>query len=257
MEIRVLGAHNAESATARLTSFLVDGVLAIDAGALTRSLSLAEQEKVNSILLTHCHYDHIRDVATLGLNNSFSKRTIGVYGQNVTLDVLATNILNGVVYPNLTELPDPDSPAIRFHALEPYEVNDIDGYKVMAVPVKHPVSTVGYQITSADGTSFFYSGDTGANLSACWEVISPQLMFIDLTLPNRLEDLAAVSGHLTPLMLADELARFKELKGYIPMVVPVHLNALFEVEIKREVEEVAEKLSATINVSHAGMTLTI
>ena len=63
MEIRILGAHNVESANTRLTSLLVDGVLAVDAGALTSSLTFAEQEKVSSILLTHCHYDHVRDVA--------------------------------------------------------------------------------------------------------------------------------------------------------------------------------------------------
>jgi phosphoribosyl 1,2-cyclic phosphodiesterase len=68
MEIRILGAHNVESANTRLTSVLVDGVLAMDAGALTSSLTFAEQEKVSSILLTHCHYDHVRDVAAIALN---------------------------------------------------------------------------------------------------------------------------------------------------------------------------------------------
>ena len=257
MEVRVLGAHNTESTTARLTSLLIDGVLAIDAGALTSSLSLAEQGKVDSILLTHYHYDHIRDVATMGLNMSYFQKTMRVYAQDSTLEVLANNILNGVVYPKLTEMPTPDSPAIRFYSLEPYEVKEIDGYRVRAVPVKHPVPTVGYQITSADGNSFFYSGDTGSGVSACWEYIAPQLLFIDVTLPNRLEKLAIVSGHLTPRLLAEELAGFKELKGYLPIVVPIHLNSLFEGEIKREVEEVANNLGATITMSYEGMRLNI
>ena len=51
MEIRILGAHNSESDTARLTSLLVDGTLAVDAGGLTSSLSFSEQAKVDNILL--------------------------------------------------------------------------------------------------------------------------------------------------------------------------------------------------------------
>ncbi len=39
MNIRVLGAHNTESRTTRYMSLLVDGILALDAGGLTSSLS--------------------------------------------------------------------------------------------------------------------------------------------------------------------------------------------------------------------------
>ena len=41
MKIRILGAHNIESAKTGCTSFLIDDVLAVDAGALTRNLSFA------------------------------------------------------------------------------------------------------------------------------------------------------------------------------------------------------------------------
>jgi ribonuclease BN (tRNA processing enzyme) len=71
MEIRILGAHNVESATSKLVSLLVDDVLAVDVGSLTSSLSLEEQQKVSNILLTHCHYDHVRDLAAVALNISY------------------------------------------------------------------------------------------------------------------------------------------------------------------------------------------
>ena len=97
MEIRILGAHNVESANTRLTSVLVDGVLAMDAGALTSGLTFDEQEKVRSILLTHCHYDHVKDVAAIALNSTYVRHTVKVYAQAGTLEALLNHLLNGVL----------------------------------------------------------------------------------------------------------------------------------------------------------------
>ena len=257
MEIRVLGAHNVESATTRLTTLLIDDTLAVDAGALTSTLSLSEQEKVSSILLTHCHYDHVRDVATIALNISHFQKTIWVYSQASTLDAISNNILNGVIYPRFTEIPTPDNPPLRFCPLEPHKVEDIGGYKVLAVPVKHAVPTVGYQITSGEGKSFFYSGDAGPGLSACWEYISPQLLIMDVTLPNRLEKHAVSAGHLSPRLFGEELAGFKKTKGSLPPVVIIHVSPVFEGEIKEEVEQVAKQLGANITLGYEGMRLNL
>jgi ribonuclease BN (tRNA processing enzyme) len=256
MEIRVLGAHNLESATTRLTTLLIDDTLAVDAGALTSTLSLSEQEKVSSILLTHCHYDHVRDVAAIALNISHFERTIRVYSQASTLDAISNNILNGVIYPDFTEVPAPNPP-LKFSPLEPYNVEDIEGYKVLAVPVKHAVPTVGYQITSGEGKSFFYSGDAGPGLSACWEHISPQLLIMDVTLPNRLKKHAVSAGHLSPRLLGEELAGFKKTKGSLPPVVIIHVSPVFEGEIKEEVEQVAKELEANITLGYEEMRLSL
>ena len=59
MRLRVLGCHGGESATHRTTCFLIDDVLALDAGALTRGLSVPEQAKIDAVVLSHIHLDHI------------------------------------------------------------------------------------------------------------------------------------------------------------------------------------------------------
>lgn len=256
MEIRVLGAHNIESATTRLTTLLIDDTVAVDAGALTSSLSLSEQEKVSHILLTHCHYDHVRDVPAIALNISHFEKNIRVYSQASTLHAISDHILNGVIYPDFTKIPTANPP-LEFCPLEPHKVEIIGGYKVLAVPVKHGVPTVGYQITSDEGRSLFYSGDTGPGLSSCWENISPQLLFIDVTLPNRLKEHAVSSGHLTPRLLGEELAGFRRTRGYLPQVMIIHLSPVFEDEIKEEVEQVAKSLGADISLSYEGMRLSI
>ena len=256
MEIRILGAHNVESVNTRLTSLLVDGVLAVDAGALTSSLTFPEQEKVSSILLTHCHYDHVRDVAAIALNNTYFRKTIKVYSQASTLEALSNNILNGIIYPDFTEKPS-ERPSLKFYPLELYKVTDVDGYKVMALPEKHAVPAVGYQISSKEGKSFFYSGDTGPGLSSCWAHISPQLLIIDVTMPNGLEEHAIPAGHLTPRLLGEELAQFKKVKGYLPPVVIIHLATLFEGQIKEEAEQLAKELGTKITLGHEGMKLKV
>jgi len=255
MKIKILGAHNVESATTRLPCVLIDDVIALDAGSLTSSLHLREQEKVKAILLTHCHYDHLRDVAAIALNFSYFQKTLNVYSTSSTLEMLSAHIVNGVIYPRFTEMPDP--PAIRLCPLEPHEHQDIEGYRIQALPVKHTVPTVGYEIVSEKGKSLFYSGDTGPGLSACWQNISPQLLIINLTMPNMLEQYAAPSGHLTPHLLEEELSEFKRVKGYLPPVVLIHLSPTFESNIQEESNHVAKKLGTTITLGREGMDLSL
>lgn len=257
MEIRVLGAHNLESATTRLTSILIDETLVVDAGGLTCSLSLEEQQKIGSILLTHCHYDHIRDVASIGLAISYFNKTIKVYSLAGTLEVISDNLLNGVIYPKFHEIRTPDHAPIAFHPLKIHDPVDIDGYQVLAVPVEHSVASVGYQIKSRDGKSVFYSGDAGPGLASCWEHVTPQLLITEVTLPNRMHQHGVSTGHLTPELLAEELALFKKSKGYLPQVVLVHLAPLFEDEIRKEVEQVSRDLGADISLGYEGMKLSL
>ena len=51
MELRILGAHNAESKDTRMESHIIDGELVLDAGGLTRSLSFQEQLGVRAVVL--------------------------------------------------------------------------------------------------------------------------------------------------------------------------------------------------------------
>ena len=64
MDLKVLGCHGGETPKHRTSSFLVDDKLGIDAGAITGTLSLDEQQKIQAILVSHAHMDHVRDLAT-------------------------------------------------------------------------------------------------------------------------------------------------------------------------------------------------
>ena len=125
----------------------------------------------------------------------------------------------------------------------------------MAVPVQHPLDGVGFEITSSDGKTLFYTGDTGPGLSSIWGKISPQLLISDLTWPNSLANAAKDAGHLCPEMLKEELIEFRRVKGYLPKVVVIHLSPQHEPEIEKEVREVSKSLGISIDIAHEGEEL--
>jgi ribonuclease BN (tRNA processing enzyme) len=254
MNIQVLGAHNCESQNSRFISLLIDDALAIDAGGLTSSLSFQAQQRIKAILLTHQHYDHIRDIPAIAMNFFLHGTTIHIYSTPPVYEAISTHILNGRLYPKFLEQPK-KNPTVKFTIIEPHKLEQIEGYSILAIPVNHTDPTVGYQVTSPDGKAVFYAADTGPGLANCWEHISPQLLIIEVTAPSRYEEFAKESGHLTPTLLKHELTSFREVKGYLPQVVVVHMNPNLEKEIEAEIAAVVEALDNPITLAYEGMQL--
>jgi len=242
-----------EIVSIRPTALLVDDVLALDAGSLCSSLSLPAQQKLKAILLTHHHYDHIRDIPLLAMNLS-PERSIEIYSIAAAFEVLSTHLLDGAMYPNFLRWPE-HNPAVKFTSIAPYEPTDIAGYSVLAIPVPHAVPTIGFQVASGEGKKAFYTGDTGAGLSACWQHVSPDLLITELSLPQKREQWARTTGHFTPQLLKAELVQFRNLKGYIPPTILIHINPSWESQIEREVADVARELGASITLGYEGMKI--
>ena len=257
MKIKFLGAHNCESRNTRLVSLLIDGVLALDAGALTASLSFPAQQRLKAILLTHQHYDHIRDIPIIAMNLYLHEKFINVYATQEVYDTLVNHIFNDHLYRNFLKWPE-DNPTIRFTVIEPRKMIHVSGYSILPVPVDHSVPTVGLQVTSPDGKTLFYTSDTGPGLAECWRMISsPQLLIIEVTAPDRYEDFGRKSKHLTPGLLKTELEMFREIKGYLPQVMLVHMNPRQEKEIGAEIAESASALNCSITLAREGMLVAL
>ena len=255
MRIKTLGAHNCESLTTRLTSILIDDTIVIDAGSVTSSLTLAEQRSLKAVIVTHQHYDHIKDLPLLAFNFAMAWAELKVYSTPPVFDALSL-LLGSKLYPNFLKFPE-ENPTVKFHTIEASRTEEIAGYRVLPVPVNHSVFTVGYQITDPDGKTVFYTGDTGPGLKYCWESVSPQLLITEVSAPDRFETLYRARRHFTPKLLKEELLAFREIKGYLPKIVIVHMNPDLEAEIKAELEAAARELDHPITTAYEGMNNTL
>jgi len=254
VKVQFLGAHNCESADTKLVSILIDDTLALDAGGLTSSLAIEAQLNLRAVLLTHHHYDHMRDIPALGMNALFYETSVAVYATQAVRDALAAHWLNGTIYANFLERP-PESPRIKFTVIEPNRAFAIAGYEILPVPVNHSAPTVGYQVASPDGKVLFYTGDTGPGLMEAWPYVSPQLLITEVTAPNRYEAFGRRMLHLTPNLLKEELLAFQKQKGYLPPVVLVHMNPRQEKEIAAEVTQLSSEIGTSITLAYEGMII--
>ena len=254
MRIRVLGAHNLETMDARHTCFLVDDRLAIDAGSLMTSLSPSERDGLKIILLTHRHYDHLRDLPSLGLSTVDNGVTVDVYGLPETLEALSTRLMDGLLYPNFSIHPSPENPKYRLTAVTFGQPFSAAGLEISPIAVPHSVPAVGYILRSPQGGAAAFTGDTGGGLVPFLRDPSkPSLLFVEVTYLNQEEEKARRVGHLVPLMLQQELAAALDQSLPIPQVVVVHMDLRFEDIIRRELADVSASLGVEITPATEGM----
>lgn len=235
MRLRVLGCSGGELPRHKTTCFLVDGRLAVDAGALTSSLSLDELLAVDDIVLTHSHFDHVKDVPLLADLLVGRRRTpVRVHASAECAATLRRSVFNGELWPDFTRIPDPRRPVLEIRPFDPSRPFKAGGYTFRPTPVCHPVESVGF-VVSDGKASFAISGDTGPTV-AFWRSVNAVrrlgALFVELSFPNELQGLADVSGHLTPNTLAAELAKLT--RNGFPVLL-YHLKPAYVAKLRREV----------------------
>jgi ribonuclease BN (tRNA processing enzyme) len=259
MNIRFLGAHNSESKDVRPACLLIDNVLAVDAGGLISSLTFAEQLAIEALLVTHHHYDHIKDIPMMGMTFHVSKSVINIYSIPPVYEALKYLFeYPEKLYHNfLTNLPE--NPTIKFIAIEPLQPFSFKDYNILAVPMKHSVPSVGFQISSREGKKIFFTGDTGSGLADIWQHISPDLLIVEVTAADGFLKFANEACHLTPALLEDELTSFRRIKGYLPKVITVHMfpQSPEKELIEAELERISVELNTTIIPGREGMQITL
>ena len=255
MEFQILGAHQGESDRYRFFSLMITESLALDAGSLASSLSWEVQANVRSLLLTHAHFDHIKDLNVLGFNHFNRGLQLDVYCLPAVRDAIRDHMFSGDIWLDLSARP-PDRPTVTFHEVEPYRTFVLEGYDITPIPSIHAVPTVGYRI-SKGGKSFYYTSDTGPGNAEEWAKADPDLMITEVTYDSSMDGLAVEVSHLTPRHLRRDLALLKEALGRLPRVLVVHVNPVFEEEVDRELTEVSRELGAEISLAHEGMRVVV
>lgn len=218
MKIRVLGCSGAIAKDCRTTSFLMDQNMLIDAGTGVGDLTLAEMRCVSDVLLTHSHLDHIAALPLM-VDATASHRTspLRIHALQGTIDALKLHIFNNVIWPDFSRIPSLESPFITFHPIELGELLEVAGKHVEVLPAVHTVPAVGYAVSASQTAArWVFTGDTERN-PALWQRINQlnvAMLVIETAFSNRESDLAALSRHLSPQALADELEHIDPGKNY-------------------------------------------
>jgi len=237
MDFKVLGCYGARLPGQGTTSFLINDNLLVDAGTVTWLLDLEQQMCIDDILLTHAHLDHVVDLAFIADNVlPFRDRPIKVWAPAEVLDGVHQNMFNNVLWPDFTTIKVGEEPILKFCPLEKGKTVEISGITVRWQPTNHTVYTAGYLLED-HGRSLLLSGDTGPT-EAIWKLGHQaqglQAVLAEVSFPNRLEELALISGHLTPGLLAKELAKLD--RPDVPIWV-FHMKPQFLDEIIAELNE--------------------
>lgn len=251
MRIRLLPSSCTEPGTLQpLTTLLVNDRLAIDGGSLGVGLGPQEQRRVRSVIVTHSHGDHIASLPVfLAEVFPFLDGPVSVHSIPEVVRALREHVFNDLVSPDFRsiDLPRGGGRGLRFVEIEPLVPFEVEGLRVTAVEVHHTVRTIGL-ILEDDRSAVVVTSDTH-HTEAIWRLANRlerlKAVFADVSYPDEMEALAAVSKHLTPRSLVLELGKLQRRA----QVLAVHLKPQFHAAVKRQLAELGR---ADIGVAEIG-----
>ena len=241
MKIELLPSSVSDSANGPsqyLTSYIVNDVVAIDAGSLGIFKSPEDQSRIKHVFLSHSHIDH---VATLPLfvDNVYTGTSdcVTVHAGRHVTECLRRDVFNDRVWPDFIGMSEGAAPFFKLSLLEPSIPVVVDGLKVTPVRVDHLVETFGFVIED-QGTTVIVASDTGPT-EEIWNYAnaSPNLkaVFLEAAFPNSLSDVALAAKHLTPALFARESMK---LKRPVPLIA-VHIKPRYREQIIRELRSLS------------------
>jgi ribonuclease BN (tRNA processing enzyme) len=220
----------------RLTCFLIDDCVAVDAGSIALASSAEQRSKVRDIIVTHPHMDHIASLPIFidDLYNSLQE-PMRIHATAEVIRLLERDVFNWNVYPRFSELKNEYGPVMEYLPIPDDGKFKVAHLDVIAVPVNHIVPTVGL-IVSDEKSSVAFSSDT-AETESFWEILNNvehlDALLIEASFPNEMAELAEVSRHFTPASLRQEL---QKLNHNGMDILTVHLKPTYREMIISQLE---------------------
>lgn len=238
LAIRTLGPYGGSAPGYRMSTFLIDGETALDAGALTEALPPAAQRRIRRVVLTHSHFDHLASLPMLMENLYGRAEPLQILAPAPVLATLARDVLNGRIWPDFRKLPSRARPTVRFTPVSPGRPFRAGAARFTAFAVSHVVPAYGY-VVAKPGRSILFSGDTEPT-DRLWAVASRarnlKAIFLEVSFSDTQAEVATASRHFTPSLVARELPK-------APPRIPVylyHMKPASLARIRRELAALAE-----------------
>jgi ribonuclease BN (tRNA processing enzyme) len=239
MKLRSLGCAGGIGGELRTTSFLIDHDILIDAGTGLGELSLEELQGVDHVFITHAHLDHIACLPIMVDSVARHRdRPLTIYATEAVIATLKGHVFNWAIWPDFTQIPDPHTPFMRYQPISVGVPVMLGGRSIKAIPAEHVVPAVGYHLDSGQG-SLVFSGDT-TSFDAFWAYLNSienlRFLLIETAFQEKEKEIAIVSKHLYPSLLAQGLLKLKRRAD----VFITHLKPGDEVAIMREIGQMVE-----------------
>jgi cAMP phosphodiesterase len=240
MKLKVLGCFGGNIPGHGMPSLLLNDTVALAAGWVSGALSLRNQEKVKDIFISHSHLDHTCTLPFL-IDNNFSAPgfSLRIYAIPEVVASMKNHLFNNQTWPDFTSLPNDLTPVLKLVEVQPEEAVQVNGLTIRPVLVSHLVPTAGF-IVEDKKCAIAFSSDTGPT-HRFWELVNGlknlKAVITETSFPNELQDLAQISGHLTPATLDVELEKLKrDVPVYLYGGKPKHLKT-----IKKEIAALKRK----------------
>jgi ribonuclease BN (tRNA processing enzyme) len=234
MILHVLGCSGSIAAGCKTTAFLLDDDILIDAGTGVGDLPLDALARIDHILISHSHLDHVLSIglladAVMRERRAHDRAPIQVHALPETLAALRTHIFNGVIWPDFTRLPSAETPVLQ---LVPFAIGDqltLNNKRIEVLSAAHTVPAVGFAVDAGSAGAWVYTGDTGPN-PLLWQRLK-QMKVAHLVIETAFSDeerqLARISRHLCPAALGHELAQLDgSVDVHITHIKPGEMDAV-------------------------------
>ena len=234
VKVNILGSSVGGQVTQQYAiSYVINDVIAIDAGCLGFAWPLQVQRAIRHVFLSHSHIDHIASLP-LFIENVYEPGPDcpAIFGHPSVLDCLERDVFNDRVWPDFIRLGAVETPFLELNSIEDGDVVRVGDLTITAVSVDHIVPTLGFIVEDSDSAVVF--GCDSGPTDRIWELANqnPKLkaVYLEASFPNSMEWLATVSKHLTPKMF---LAEYRKLAAEVT-IIAIHIKAAFREQVIEE-----------------------
>lgn len=234
--LRLLGCSGGIGGTARRTTcYGLDDTVLIDAGTGAGELSLEHMARIDHIVLTHAHLDHIACLPLLLDSVAASRETpLQIWALPAVIDILRAHVFNDQIWPDFTKIPNEIHPFVELNTLPVGVPLEIAGLRFTPLPGRHGIPACGYRVQKGQ-VALAFSGDT-VDCPAFWEAIAGDralaAVIIECSYPIQMAEMAALSMHLDVSTVARRLAA---LPDNVASIV-VHRKPGMEEEIAQQLK---------------------
>lgn len=207
-------------------------------GVLSKLQTMIEPEKINAVILSHYHPDHIADIGVL----QHARLIQGLLGKNMdNLPIYAHSLdqqeFQKLTYKNIT----------KGIAYDPEETLTVGPFTIHFLLTDHPVPCYAMRI-EADGKSIVYTADTSYKKEFVPFTKGADVLLCECNFYK--DQNGKNAGHMNSHD-AGTLAKLTDVKNLILTHLP-HYG-----EIERLKEEAAEIFPGSISLASEGLTITL